>query len=120
MQAIIRTGSKQYIVRPGQTLEVDLVGSDAKTIEFDVLMTIDGDKITVGSPLVTGIKVKADILEEVKGGKIKVLKYKAKKREKTLTGHRQRYSKIKIVSIGDSKPATGKKATQKPRAATAS
>ena len=44
--------------------------------------------------------MKADVLEEVKGDKIKVLKFKAKKRQKTLTGHRQHYSQIKIVSIG--------------------
>jgi large subunit ribosomal protein L21 len=98
MQAVIATGGKQYIVSKDQTLEVELLG-DEKKVEFDVLMTIDGDKIVVGSPIVSGIKVKAEVLEETKGEKIKVLKFKAKKRIKVLTGHRQHYSKIKIASI---------------------
>lgn len=98
MQAVITTGGKQYIVTKDQTLLVELVG-DVKNIEFDALMTIDGDKVEVGTPLVAGVKVKAEVVEEVKGEKIKILKYKAKKREHTLTGHRQHYSKIKITSI---------------------
>src|SRR5689334_11700704 len=99
MQAVISTGSKQYIVAKDQTLEVELLG-DAKKVEFDALMTIDGDKVQVGKPHVAGVKVKADVLEEVKGEKIKVLKFKAKKRIKTLTGHRQHFAKIKITAIG--------------------
>ncbi len=99
MQAIIATGGKQYIVTKDQTLEVELLG-DAKKVEFDVLMTIDGDKVNVGAPLIKDLKVKAEVLEETKGEKIKVLKFKAKKRIKKLTGHRQHYSKIKITSIG--------------------
>ncbi len=99
MQAIITTGGKQYIVAKDQTLEVELLG-EVKKLEFDVLMTMDGDKFQVGAPFVAGVKVKAEVLEETKGEKIKVLKFKAKKRVKKLTGHRQHYSKIKIVSIG--------------------
>ncbi len=99
MQAVIATGGKQYIVEKGQTLEVELLG-DLKKIEFEALLVMDGDKISVGTPSVAGVTVKADVLEEVKGDKIKVLKFKAKKRQKTLTGHRQHYSQIKIVSIG--------------------
>ncbi len=99
MQAVIVTGGKQYIVTKDQTLDVELLG-DAKTVEFDALMTIDGDKVAVGTPVVAGVKVKAEVLGETKGEKIKVLKYKAKKREHKLTGHRQHYSQIKITSIG--------------------
>lgn len=99
MQAIIATGGKQYIVSKDQTLEVELLG-DVKKLEFDVLMTMDGDKIQVGTPFVKDLKVKAEVLEETKGEKIKVLKFKAKKRVKKLTGHRQHYSLIKITSIG--------------------
>jgi large subunit ribosomal protein L21 len=100
MQAVITTGGKQYIVAKDQTLEVELLGTDAKTVEFDALMTIDGDKIAVGTPVVAGVKVKASVGEEVKGEKIKVLKFKAKKRIKTQTGHRQHYTQITIQSIG--------------------
>ncbi len=100
MQAIIATGGKQYVINPDQTLEVELLDPDKKKVEFDVLMTMDGDKVTVGAPLVKGVTVKAEVLGEVKGEKIKVLKFKAKKRVKKLTGHRQHYSQIKILSIG--------------------
>ena len=98
MQAVIATGGKQYIVETGNVLEVELLG-DAKSIIFDVLMTIDGDKFIIGAPLVDGVKVHADILGETLGEKIKVLRFKAKKRIKKLTGHRQHYSQIKITKI---------------------
>jgi large subunit ribosomal protein L21 len=99
MQAVIKTGGKQYIVEKGQTLQVELVG-DHKKVEFEALMTIDGDKIAVGRPVVKDVVVKAEVLEPVKGDKVRVLKFKAKKRVKRLTGHRQKYSQIRIVSIG--------------------
>ena len=99
MKAVIATGGKQYIVNKDQTLEVELLGGDKK-VEFDVLMIIDGDKTKVGAPLVDGMKVKADVLGEVKADKIKVLKFKAKKRVKKLTGHRQKLTQIKITAIG--------------------
>lgn len=123
MQAVIRTGGKQYLVQPGQTLEVDRLNGDAKKFEPEVLLVIDGNKITVGTPLITDIKVVAEVVEEVKGDKIKVLKFKAKKREKTLTGHRQKYTLIKIVSIGSAQTAAkGEKKpavkTRKPATAT--
>lgn len=114
MQAVIRAGGKQYIVRAGQVLEIDLVGSDAKTLSFEPLLIIDTDTITVGTPTVAGVTVAAEVVGEVKGEKIKVLKFKAKKREKTLTGHRQRYTQIKITSIGKAKDKAAKAAAAKP------
>ncbi|QQR53143.1 50S ribosomal protein L21 [bacterium] len=98
MQAVIMTGGKQFLVTLDQELDVELIG-DAKKIDFEPLLVIDGDKVTVGQPTVAGVKVKADVLEEVKGDKLKILKFKAKKRVKKLTGHRQHYSRIKITSI---------------------
>ena len=99
MQAIIASGGKQYIVEPDQTLELELL-DDAKKVEFEALMVIDGDNIQVGAPLVSGVKVVAEVIGEVKGDKLKVLKFKAKKRVKTLTGHRQHYTQVKITKIG--------------------
>ena len=99
MQAVIATGGKQYLVRNDEFLNVELVG-DEKKLEFDALLLIDGDKITVGAPFVDKIKVHAEVLDTVKGEKIKILKFKAKKRVKRLTGHRQKYSQIKITKIG--------------------
>lgn len=99
MQAVIASGGKQYLVKQDQVLELELVG-DAKKLEFDALITIDGDKINVGAPHVAGIKVAAEVLGEVKGEKIQVLKFKPKKRVKRLTGHRQHYSQVRITKIG--------------------
>ena len=98
MQAVIATGGKQYIVAKDNVLEVELLG-DAKSMVFDALLTIDGDKITVGAPVVDGVKVHAEVLGETLGEKIKVLRFKPKKRIKRLTGHRQHYSQIKITKI---------------------
>lgn len=99
MQAVIATGGKQYLVEKDQVLDVELLG-DVKKAEFDVLLLIDGDTVKVGAPHVAGVKAHAEVVEEVKGDKIKVLKFKAKKRVKRLTGHRQHYSQVKITKIG--------------------
>lgn len=98
MQAVIASGGKQYLVQNDQVLNLELVG-EVKKLEFDVLMLIDGAKISVGAPIVSGAKVKAEVLGEVKGDKLKVMRFKAKKRVKRLTGHRQHYSQVKITSI---------------------
>ena len=100
MQAVIRSGGKQYLVEKGQTLEVELLNGAKKTLELEALLVIDGDKVSVGKPVVKDIKVKAEVLGETKGDKLKVMKFKAKKRVKKTTGHRQHYSQIKITSIG--------------------
>lgn len=99
MQTVIKAGSKQYIVAKDQTLNIDLVKSDSKKLEFEALMVIDGDKTIVGAPFVKGVTVVAEVVDEIKGEKLKILKFKAKKRVKKLTGHRQKYSQIKITSI---------------------
>jgi large subunit ribosomal protein L21 len=98
MEAVIATGGKQYLVKKDQTLQVELVG-DAKKLEFAPLLVIDGDKVQVGQPTVAGVTVKAEVLDTVKGEKLEILKFKAKKRVHKQTGHRQKYSEIKITSI---------------------
>jgi large subunit ribosomal protein L21 len=99
MQAVIASGGKQYIVEKDQVLDLEILG-DGKKYEFDALLVIDSDKTTVGMPVVEGVKVHAEVLGEVKGDKLKILKFKAKKRVKTLTGHRQHYTQVKITKIG--------------------
>ncbi len=99
-KAVIATGGKQYIVTEGETLQVELL-KDAKTkISFDALLVIDGDKVSVGTPLVSGVSVSAKVLEEdVKQDKVTSIRYKAKKRVHTLKGHRQRLTTLKVESI---------------------
>ena|ERR1035438_2782525 len=98
MQAVIASGGKQYLVKTDQIIDLELVG-DVKKLEFDALMVIDGDKISVGTPLVKGARVLGEIIGEVKGDKLKIMRFKAKKRVKRLTGHRQHYTQVKIGKI---------------------
>lgn len=99
-KAVIRVGGKQYVVSEKETLLVDLLPEGTKELKTDALLVIDGDKTTVGTPTVTGVVVTAKVTEpEVKGDKIRVIRYKSKKRVNTQTGHRQKYSKLEIASI---------------------
>ncbi len=99
-KAVIRVGGKQYIVSEKETLLVDLLPEGTKELKTDALLVIDGDKTTVGTPTVKGVVVTAKVTEpEVKGDKIRVIRYKSKKRVNTQTGHRQKYSKLEIASI---------------------
>lgn len=96
--AVIETGGKQYVVSAGDVLDVELLGDhkEGDTVEFDqVLMA--GDK--VGTPTVSGAKVKAKFLGEKKGKKISILRYKAKSNRSRKQGHRQKYSRVEIVSV---------------------
>lgn len=100
MKAVVKIGGKQYLVAEKETLLVDLLPEGTKELDLDALLVIDGDKTTVGTPLVKGVKVKAKVVDEkVAGDKIRVIRYKSKKRVNTQTGHRQKYTKLEIVSI---------------------
>ena len=99
-KAVVKIGGKQHIVTEKQTLLVDLLPEGTKELTLDALLLIDGDNVTIGTPLVTGTKVSATVVEElVKGDKIRVIRYKSKKRVHKENGHRQKYSKIEITSI---------------------
>ena len=99
-QAVILVGGKQYLVQEKETLRVDLLPAGTKELETDALLLIDGDTTTVGTPTVKGVKVSAKVTNpEVKGDKIRVIRYKAKKRVHKENGHRQKYSEIQITKI---------------------
>ncbi|MFV0485148.1 MAG: 50S ribosomal protein L21 [Candidatus Saccharimonadales bacterium] len=99
-KAVIKVGGKQYIVTEKETLRVDLLPEGTKELALDALLVIDGDKTTVGTPTVKGVKVAAKVVEEkVAGEKIRVIRYKSKKRVHKETGHRQKYSLIEVTSI---------------------
>jgi large subunit ribosomal protein L21 len=98
-KAVIRTGSKQYIVSEGDILTVEKL-KEGKTVEFNPLLVIDDKKISIGKPQVKGVKVTASIIEADKmADKTTSIRYKAKKRVHTVRGHRQHMSVLKIVSI---------------------
>lgn len=100
MKAVVKISGKQYIVSENESLLVDLLPEGTKELALDALLVVDGDKATVGTPLVKGVSVKAKVVEdEVKGDKIRVIRYKSKKRVHKETGHRQKYTKIQVTSI---------------------
>jgi large subunit ribosomal protein L21 len=101
MKAVVKVGGKQYVVTEKETLLVDRLPDGTKELTLDAMLVIDGDNTTVGTPLVKGVAVKANVIEEeVKGDKIRIIRYKAKKRVHKEMGHRQKYSRIQVASIG--------------------
>ena len=100
MKAVVKISGKQYVVSEKESLLVDLLPEGTKELALDALLVIDGDKTKVGTPTVKGAVVKAKVVEEeVKGDKLRVIRYKAKKRVHKENGHRQKYTKIEITSI---------------------
>lgn len=99
-KAVIKVGGKQYLVSEEETLLVDLLQDGTKELELDALMVIDGDNVLVGTPIVKGAKVAAKVVDaKVAGEKIRVIRYKSKKRVHKEMGHRQKYTSIVIDSI---------------------
>ncbi len=102
--AVIKTGGKQYKVREGDTLSVEKLtpaeGQKEGSFTFEeVLLVADDKDVKVGAPKIAGAKVEAKIIEEGKGKKKMVFRYKAKTRQHKKKGHRQPYTKIQITKI---------------------
>lgn len=99
-KAVITTGGKQYIVAEGETINVELLKAEGPTQDFEALLVIDGDKVSVGAPVVDKVKVSAEIVEaDVQADKVTSIRYKAKKRVHTVRGHRQHHTALKITKI---------------------
>jgi len=99
--AIVESGGKQYKAVEGAFIEVDLLqveAGQAVTLE-KVLLITDEDKVLVGSPAVKGAAIKATVVDHVKGPKVVSFKYSPKKRIRVKTGHRQKYTRLKIETI---------------------
>ena len=102
MYAVIETGGKQYRVEQGMLLEHERSNGvePGGAIEFDrVLLLVDEDGVRVGSPYLDGVTVKGEVLEEGRGDKIIVYKYKSKKGYRRKQGHRQPYMRTLITTI---------------------
>ena len=100
MYAIISAGNKQYRVSQGETIYIDKVNlEDGSAISFDALLVENEGEIKVGNPVVEGAKVEGKVVAQVKGEKIKIYKYKAKKNYHRRAGHRQPYTKVEITAI---------------------
>ncbi len=98
-KAVIATGGKQYLVKEGETLQVERIKSEDKKLNFAPLLVIDGDKTSVGTPEVKDATVTAKVIEESKADKVTSIRYKAKKRVHKVHGHRQVLTTITIDKI---------------------
>ena len=99
--AIIKTGGKQYRVKQGDVLDVELLALDVGSIaEFDeVLAVSENGQVNFGSPTLSGAKVTAEVQSHYKDRKIIVFKYKSKTRYRRKQGHRQNYTRLLIQGI---------------------
>ena len=103
MFAVIRSGGKQYKVTEGETLDIELVDFPAegekKITISDVLMVGNGDKFTLGNPLLGGATVGLELVEEVKARKVIAYKYRRREGYHRTVGHRQKLSRVKVGKI---------------------
>ncbi len=103
MYAVISTGGKQYRAEPGKTLMVEKLAGDKGTkVVFDQVLLVssgDGAKVTIGKPLVAGAKVTAEIVEQTRGDKLVVFKFRLRKNYVRRNGHRQDLTAVKIAAI---------------------
>jgi large subunit ribosomal protein L21 len=99
--AVIKTGGKQYIIKPGDRLKVEKIeGKLGDMVEINEVLLVKTDKeIKIGTPLIGGAKVKASIVEQGKAPKVIVFKKKPKKGYKRKKGHRQLYTTLEIKEI---------------------
>jgi large subunit ribosomal protein L21 len=101
MYAVIATGGKQYRVEKDGVLKVEkLLAEPGATVEFnDVLLIADGDKITVGKPLLKGSKVLATVESHGQGAKVAIVKFRRRKHYLRMKNHRQKYTQVRVTSI---------------------
>ena len=101
MYAVIEAGGKQHKVELGQVLEVDLMQEESGVDHAfeNVMLYVDGDDVQIGQPYIENAKVVAEIVEEVKGEKVSILRFRRRKHSMRKIGHRQRYTHIKIKEI---------------------
>ncbi len=101
MYAIIATGGKQYRVSEGDVIYIEKIDAQVdSTVSFDVLLVGNDGDVKVGTPVVEGVKVEGKVVGQIRGEKIVVFKYKAKKNIRRKQGHRQPYTKVEITKIG--------------------
>lgn len=105
MYAIIKSGGKQYCVKEGDVIEVEKLNltEGQAEVSFNDVLAVNNGSMVVGTPNVAGAVVTAEVVEQGKGPKVIIFKYKAKKDYRRKQGHRQPYTKVKITNISESK-----------------
>ena len=101
MFAVFESGGKQHRVTEGDVVRLErLSGDPGQSVEFDrVLLVSEGEDVTVGMPYVDGGKVTAEVVEQGRGAKIRVVKFKRRKNYLRRAGHRQDYTEVRITGI---------------------
>ncbi|MYB26900.1 MAG: 50S ribosomal protein L21 [Candidatus Dadabacteria bacterium] len=102
MHAVIKTGGKQYIVKPGDVIDIEKIsGEPGEEVNFEevLLVSADGEDVKVGSPVVENARVEGRIVKQKKGEKIVVFKFKRRKGYRKKAGHRQNLTSVEITSI---------------------
>jgi len=101
MHAVIKTGGKQYRVRTGESVRVEALPAEVgAAVSFDqVLMVGEGESARVGAPLVAGATVKATVVAQGRGEKLKIFKLRRRKHSQKTQGHRQSYTEVRIDDI---------------------
>ena len=101
MYAVIKSGGKQHRVIQGETLKVELLNAEVgQSINIaDVLMVVDGTDIKIGTPVVAGAAVTAEVVSHGRHDKVRIVKFRRRKHYRKQAGHRQYYTELKITSI---------------------
>lgn len=102
MHAVIKTGGKQYIVEPGDIIDIEKIsGEPGEEVNFEevLLVSADGEDVKVGSPVVESARVEGRIVKQKRGEKIVVFKFKRRKGYRKKAGHRQNLTSVEITSI---------------------
>ena len=101
MYAVIRTGGKQYRVSSGEKLKIEQLPAEvgSQVVIDQVLMVADGDKVSIGTPVLAGAKVQATVIGHGRGDKVRIFKLRRRKHSKRQAGHRQNFTEIQIDKI---------------------
>ncbi|MBI2990231.1 MAG: 50S ribosomal protein L21 [Candidatus Magasanikbacteria bacterium] len=100
MIAVIATGGKQYLVKTGETLKIEKIkGEPGEEVIFDKILLLakdDGSEAQIGTPYLEGVSISANLEEQGRSRKLRVVKFKRKVRYKRVHGHRQHFTKVKV------------------------
>lgn len=102
MYAVIKSGGKQHRVVEGEVLRLEKIeAATGETIQFDeVLLVADGETVNIGTPLVSGVSVSAEVVSHGRADKVRIIKFRRRKHSMKRQGHRQWYTEVKITAIG--------------------
>jgi large subunit ribosomal protein L21 len=100
MYAVIESGGKQHRVVEGETLKLEKIeAATGATVEFDRVLMVGGDEVRIGTPLLAGGKVTAEVVNHGRHKKVKIVKFNRRKHYRKETGHRQWFTEVKITGI---------------------